>query len=117
MRHRLPADRHVVDDHCLQSFGCPVDRGREPGRTGADDDKIGRRLLLDHQVETERLGQIEGAGIAESLLPAHDDPDVTIATGAESIQQGDRGWIFRGQPAAGNAVARHKLPQAQDAGR
>ena len=76
----LPADRQIVDGDRRQTLRCAIDRGRQPGGTGADHDQIGRRLLIDGQVETERLGQVEDARIAQGLLAADHDPDVAIAT-------------------------------------
>ena len=41
---------------------------------------------MDGQIETERLGQVEDAGIAQGLLSADHDPDIAIAMGIEAVQ-------------------------------
>jgi hypothetical protein len=42
--------------------------------------------LANGEVETQGLGQVEDARIAQGLLAADDDPDVAVTTGIEAVQ-------------------------------
>jgi hypothetical protein len=72
-RRRLAAGRHAVEQHRAQALGGAVDRGREPGRPGADHGEVDVGVLLGRVGEAHELGDASGRG-AQHVWPC------TIAT-------------------------------------
>ena len=63
----LAARRVRLEHENVEPFGRAVDRGREPGRAGADDHQVAHVRLIDRVVEAEALGNL-GVG----RVPEHD---------------------------------------------
>lgn len=68
-RARLPARETGFDDQRIEPFGCGVQRGRKPRRSGADDDDIPQAAPVDPVVEAETLGDLLIGGLFSTASP------------------------------------------------
>ena len=71
-RSRLPAGRVGFHSEHVKSFRRAVDRGGQPGRSGADDHDVSHVGLIDSVIEAEALGDLLVARVLEHVLAVAD---------------------------------------------
>ena len=81
-RRARPARR----PRCCRPSDARVDRGGEPGRSGADDAEVVERLL-GLRAQPERFGQLDGGGRAQRSPSGSSDERQVVGPGAGQVQQ------------------------------
>jgi hypothetical protein len=107
----LAARRVELEHEDIESFGRAVDGGRESGRPGADDHDVPHLRGVDRRVETETVGELLVARIAEHRLTAADH-DRHIGDGnPESVEEGlDVRFAIEVDEVVGIVVPRQEPP-------
>jgi hypothetical protein len=63
-RARLAAQRRAFHDQRLQTFGCPVDRRSQAGRTGPDHDEIDLLARGEFETDPQHAGHLAAGRVA-----------------------------------------------------
>lgn len=107
----LSANRRIFHDNGRKSFRSAVDSSRQTGRPGPDHDQITDPVLLDVEIEADRLRKLlRRRTIQHPVLP-EDNPEHGAVRRAAGRDAGCVAGIAGVQPAIGNAVTVRKFQQ------
>ena len=102
----------------LEALGGPVDRRRQPRRSGADDEEVAHRAGRVGRCETQGPGQLGVARVAHDAMTPPEHDRGLFRLHPEPLEQGLRlGVGLEVEQTVRQAVPAHELAQATRVGR